>query len=137
MDINLIFPKGVKMDAHFTGTAFVNFLVPDKNGVYNCQVYDVLFEAGCRNDWHSHPGGQFLLCTDGIGYYQERGKSARRLKKGDVVEIPPDIVHWHGAAPDTAFSHIGISANTQKGPAAWLGAVTKEEYLSATKERSE
>lgn len=133
MVINQIFPKGVKMDANFTGTAFVNFLIPDADGVYNCQVYDVVFEAGCRNDWHSHLGGQLLLCTDGIGYYQEKGKPARRLTKGDVVEILPDVVHWHGAAPDSEFSHIGISPNTQKGVAVWLGAVTDDEYFSATK----
>jgi quercetin dioxygenase-like cupin family protein len=133
MPDNQIFNKGVKMDANFTGTAFVNFLIPDPNKIYNCQVYDVLFEAGCRNDWHSHPGGQLLLCTSGIGYYQEKGNPARRLTKGDVVEILPEVIHWHGAAPHSAFSHIGISPNTQKGPAVWLGAVTDEEYYSATK----
>jgi len=133
MAIDMIFPKGARMDAHFTGTAYVNFLVSDRDGNYNTQVYDVLFEAGCRNDWHSHPGGQLLLCTDGVGYYQEKGKEARRLVKGDIVEIPPDVVHWHGAAPDTDFTHIGISASTQKGPATWLGEVTDEEYLNATK----
>jgi quercetin dioxygenase-like cupin family protein len=135
MGIDQIFPKGARMEAHFTGTAYVNFLVPDQDGKYGCQVYDVLFEAGCRNDWHSHPSGQLLLCTDGTGYYQERGKPARRLEKGDVVEIPPDVVHWHGAAPHTDFTHIGISANTLKGPAAWAGAVTDEEYRRATGDR--
>lgn len=133
MALNQIFPKGMKMDTHFTGTAFVNFLIPDRDGKYNCQVYDVLFEAGCRNDWHSHPGGQFLLCTDGVGYYQEKGEPARRLTRGDVVEIAPGVVHWHGAAPDSAFSHIGVSANTQKGPASWHGQVTDEEYAITTK----
>jgi len=133
MVIDQIFPKGVKMDANFIGTAFVNFLIPDVDGVYNCQVYDVLFEAGCRNYWHSHPGGQLLLCTDGIGYYQEKGQPVRRLTKGDVVEIPSEVIHWHGAAPDRAFTHIGISPNTQKGPVVWLNAVTDDEYHSATK----
>lgn len=120
--------------ANFTGEAFVNFLVPDTDGIYNCQVYDVLFEQGCRNDWHTHVGGQLLLCTDGIGYYQERGKPSRRLQKGDIVEIPPNVEHWHGAAPDSAFTHIGISANTQKGGAIWLSPVTDEEYKEATGE---
>jgi len=133
MVIDQIFPKGVKMDANFIGTAFVNFLIPDVDGVYNCQVYDVLFEAGCRNYWHSHPGGQLLLCTDGVGYYQEKGQPVRRLTKGDVVEISPEVVHWHGAAPDRAFTHIGISPNAQKGPVVWLDAVTDDEYHSATK----
>jgi quercetin dioxygenase-like cupin family protein len=132
MSINQIFPKGVLMAANFTGDAYVNFLIPDADGVYNCQVYDVVFGPSCRNDWHTHAGGQLLLCTDGIGYYQERGKTARRLQKGDIVEIPPNVEHWHGAAPDSEFSHIGISPNTQKGAAVWFKAVTDEEYAAAT-----
>ncbi len=128
---NQIFAKGVKMDTNFKGTAFVNFLIPDLNGDYNCQVYDVLFEAGCRNDWHSHPGGQLLLCTDGIGYYQEKGQKARRLTKGDVVEIPANVIHWHGASLDNSFSHIGISPSTQNGPVVWLDEVSDSEYIRA------
>jgi len=127
-----IFTKGRRMAANFTGTAYVNMLVPDTDGVYNCQVYDVVFEPGCRNDWHSHAAGQLLLCTEGAGYYQEKGKAARRLGKGDVVEIPPGAVHWHGAAPDSGFTHIGISPDTQKGGAVWLAPVTDEEYFEAT-----
>lgn len=127
-----IFQKGDKMSTNFTGTAFVNMLVNDLDAVYNCQVYDVLFEPGCRNDWHTHEGGQLLLCTGGVGYYQEKGKPARRLQKGDVVEIPPNVIHWHGAAPDSLFTHVGISPNTQKGGATWLSPVTDEEYKDAT-----
>lgn len=91
-------------------------------------MYDVLFEAGARNHWHSHPGGQILLVTAGEGYYQEKGKPAQKLQKGDVVQIPPDVVHWHGAVPDNDFTHIGISSNTKKGAAQWFEAVTDEEY---------
>ncbi len=127
-----VFPKGSQAAANFTGAAFVNMLVPDGSGTYNCQVYDVIFEPGCRNDWHSHPGGQILLCTDGIGYYQEKDQPARRLQRGDVVEIPPQVEHWHGAAPDSSFTHIGISPNTRKGGATWLLPVTDEEYQQAT-----
>lgn len=126
-----IFVRGVKMEANFTGSAFVNFLVPDRDGIYNCQVYDVVFEPGCRNDWHQHPGGQILLCTDGNGYCQIKGQPALRLGKGDVVQIPPDAVHWHGAALDSVFSHVGISPNTQKGPAIWLSPVTDDQYARA------
>ena len=133
MENNQIFAKGIKMDQHFKGVAFVNLLVTDSDGIYNCQTYDVLFEAGCRNDWHTHPGGQLLLCTDGTGYYQQKGETARRLTRGDVVEIPPDVIHWHGAALDSAFSHIGISPNTSKGPAEWFEEVSDEEYLNATR----
>ena len=127
-----IFLKGNKVAANFIGAAYVNMLVKDIDGVYNCQAYDVVFEAGTRNHWHKHPGGQILLVTAGKGYYQERGKPARVLHYGDVVEIPPDVEHWHGAAPDSQFTHIGISPNTQKGGAVWLGPVTDEEYKEAT-----
>jgi quercetin dioxygenase-like cupin family protein len=129
---NTIFPKGGKAEAFFTGTAFVNMLIPDKESVFNCQVYDVIFEAGARNNWHKHPGGQLLLVTAGKGYYQERGKPAKPLQKSDVVNIPPNVEHWHGAAPDSEFTHIGISPNTQKGAAVWLGSVTDKEYEEAT-----
>jgi quercetin dioxygenase-like cupin family protein len=129
-----IFPRGEMASSNvFIGTTWVNMLVPDANGIYDCQAYDVVFEPGARNHWHSHPGGQLLLVTDGTGYYQERGKAARQLRKGDVVQIPPDVKHWHGAAPDASFTHIGISPNTKKGAAAWFGPVTDEEYQEATK----
>ena len=131
-----IFPKGEEGPAdYFTGTTWVNMLVTDDNNVYNCQVYDVRFEPGARTKWHAHPGGQLLFITDGTGYYQEKDKPARLLKKGDVVEIPPDIVHWHGAAPDSEFVHLGISSKTQEGPAKWLGVVTDEEYQEATEKQ--
>ena len=79
MPNNEIFPKGSRVSEHFTGMAFVNMLVTDQNGVYNCQMYDVMFEPVCRNTLHIHAGGQILLCTDGVGYYQEKGKAVRRL----------------------------------------------------------
>jgi quercetin dioxygenase-like cupin family protein len=91
-----------------------------------------MFEAGARNNWHSHPGGQLLFCTDGIGFYQEKGKPARRLVKGDIVEILPGIVHWHGAAPDSNFTHLGVSPNIDMGNAEWFNAVTDEEYSKVT-----
>jgi quercetin dioxygenase-like cupin family protein len=129
-----IFPRGAKApEAVFTGTAFNNMLVPDTDGIYDLQVYDVVFEAGARNNWHAHPGGQILLVTDGKGWYQERGKPARFLQRGDVVVIPPDVEHWHGAASDSEFTHIGISPNVHKGGAKWLEPVSDAEYTEATK----
>jgi len=61
----------------------------------------VTFEPGCCNSWHKHPGGQILLVAGGRGYYQEEGKPAQELRPGDVVEIRPNVKHWHGAAPDS------------------------------------
>ena len=74
-----------------------------------------------------------MLVTDGKGYYQEKGKTAQLIQKGDVVRIPPDTEHWHGAAPDHGLTHIAISPNTDKGSVIWLQAVTDEEYKQATK----
>jgi len=123
-----IFPKGERAPAnYFTGTAWIKLLVPN-DGVLNCQIGNVVFEPGARNNWHKHAGGQLLIATEGTGYYQEKGKPIQLLRKGDVVNIPPDIEHWHGASPDSEFTHIAINPNTQKGIVEWLQPVTDEEY---------
>ncbi len=128
MDNSKIFLLGEKAEANFTGDAWVQMLVADPYNAFNTQVYNVTFASGCRNYWHSHPGGQLLLVTSGKGYYQEKGKSIHVLKAGDVVEIKPNVVHWHGAAPDSEFTHIGITTKVDAGPAVWLGSVSDEEY---------
>jgi quercetin dioxygenase-like cupin family protein len=102
-------------------------LVPD-DGIYHCPVYNVTFEPGARNNWHRHPGGQILLVTGGRGYYQEAGRPAQVLSAGSVVTIPPKMRHWHGAASDSWFVHIGITTNPVLGDAEWLEPVTDEEY---------
>jgi len=124
----MIFPKGNKVSTdYFTGTAWLNVLVPqDETGSYS--VGNVVFEPGCRNNWHKHPTGQILLVTDGKGYYQEKGKAARPLAQGDVVVIPSQIEHWHGAAADSSLTHIVITNNSANGPVEWLARVTDEEY---------
>ena len=127
---NAIFPRGEKAPAdYFTGTAWVKMLLPN-NTQLNCQIGNVIFEPGARNNWHKHPGGQILIVTDGIGYYQEKGKPIQLLHKGDTVAIPPEVLHWHGASPDSEFTHIAINTNTQKGIVEWLQKVTDEEYNS-------
>ncbi len=127
---NTIFPKGERAPVdYFTGTVWVKMLVRNDPNL-NCQIVNVIFEPGARNNWHTHPGGQIFIATDGIGYYQEKGKPIQLLRKGDVVNIPPDIVHWHGASPDSEFTHIAINPNTQKGIVVWLERVTDEEYTN-------
>lgn len=129
-DQNPIFPKGEKTPAdYFKGTAWLNVLVPkDETGNYT--IGNVEFEPGCRNNWHTHPAGQILLVTEGKGYYQERGKTASLLDKSDVVVIPSHIEHWHGARPDSHFTHIAITNITDNGAVEWLTPVTDEEYDS-------
>jgi quercetin dioxygenase-like cupin family protein len=127
---NGIFPKGEKAPAeYFTGTVWLKLLVPN-DPILNCQIANVVFEPSARNNWHTHSGGQILIATEGIGYYQEKAKPIQLIRKGDVVIIPPDVEHWHGASPDSEFTHIAINPNTQKGIVVWLERVTDEEYNS-------
>ena len=127
---NTIFPKGDRASSdYFTGTAWVKLLVPNDPAL-NCQIGNVVFEPGARNNWHTHPGGQILIVTDGTGYCQEKGKPIQLLHKGDVVKILPNVEHWHGALPNSEFTHIAINTNTQKGIVVWLERVTDEEYNS-------
>jgi len=125
---NPIFPQGEKAPAeYFTGNAWIKPLVPDDRN-FNCVIGNVTFEPGARNNWHTHPGGQILIVTEGAGYFQEKGKPIQLLHKGDVVKILPDVEHWHGASAESEFTHIAVSTNTQKGVVVWLQRVTDEEY---------
>lgn len=122
---------GEPISANFTGAAWLKMLSAQPE--FDCNVYNVTFAPGTRNNWHSHTVGQILLCTEGIGYYQEKGKPAQRLQPGDVVNIPANTAHWHGAAPDSRFTHIGITPKVSGNAAEWLGEVTDEEYAEAVK----
>jgi quercetin dioxygenase-like cupin family protein len=125
---SVIFPKGNKStDGNFTGTAWVEILVPDDD-IFNCRVYNVTFSPSARTDWHRHSGGQILLITGGKGYFKEEGKPVQPLQRGDVVKINPNVKHWHGATADSWFVHIAIPTNRHKGTSEWLGPVTDEEY---------
>ena len=119
---------------YFTGKSWLAPLTTSKE--LNVPMSNVTFEPGCRNNWHSHTGGQLLIAVGGIGYYQERGKAARRLLPGDVVEIASNVEHWHGAAPDSWFSHLAIACNPQTNQNTWLEVVNDEEYAKAVKDRS-
>ena len=128
------YPLGDKFspNPNFTGEVWLAPLSGKKE--LNVPMTNVTFEPGCRNSWHSHKAGQLLIATAGIGYYQEKGKPARRLFPGDIVEIAPDVVHWHGAATDRWFAHIAITTNPQDNAAVWLSPVSDAEYLEATTE---
>lgn len=128
------YPLGDKLspNPNFTGEVWLAPLSEKKE--LNVPTANVTFEPGCRNSWHSHKAGQLLIATAGIGYYQEKGQPARRLYPGDIVEIAPDVVHWHGAAPDSWFAHIAITTNPQTNAAVWLNPVNDEEYREAMTE---
>ena len=115
---------------YFIGQSYLAPLTKLKE--LNCPIYNVTFEPGCRNNWHKHTGGQILIAVGGRGYYQEKGQPARLLLPGDVVEIAPEVVHWHGAAPDSWFSHLAIECNPQTNHNTWLDPVDDAQYREAT-----
>ena len=90
---------------------------------------NVTFEPRCRNNWHiHHKGGQILICVGGEGWYQEWDKPARKLHAGDVVNIPAEVKHWHGATADSWFQHIAMAVPADGASNEWLEPVTDEEY---------
>lgn len=116
---------------YFTGGSFLNPLGKTDDGV---GFANVTFEPGCRNNWHIHKatkgGGQALLCIAGNGYYQEDGKPVQKLKPGDVVIIPANVKHWHGARPDSWFSHIAVEIPGEDTENVWLEPVADDYYAS-------
>ena len=129
---SMVFPIGAPNDGfaqYFSGQSYLAPLSTEQVGIFN-----VTFEPGCRNNWHIHHadkgGGQILVCVAGRGYYQEEGKPAQELHPGDVVNIPVGVKHWHGAAPDSWFSHLAVEVPGENGSNEWLEPVSDEAYAS-------
>lgn len=114
---------------YFTGKSYLAPLTSNKD--LNVPLANVTFEPGSRNNWHSHTGGQLLIVIGGEGLYQERGKSVRHLKAGDIVEIAPNIEHWHGATANSWFSHLATNGSPASNENKWLEAVTDADYQKA------
>ena len=114
---------------YFIGTSYLNPLTPQGVSPF---LANVTFEPGCRNNWHIHHaasgGGQLLLCIAGEGWYQEWELPARSLKPGDVVVIPANVKHWHGAKKDSWFSHIAVEVPGENTSNEWLEEVEDEDY---------
>ena len=126
------FPLGKPNDAYaayFSGRSFLAPVSADQVFIAN-----VTFEPGCRNNWHIHHaaegGGQILLVTDGEGWYQEWGEPARKIVAGDVVYIPANVKHWHGATADRWMSHVAFEAPGTDCANEWCEPVTDEEYAA-------
>ena len=134
----MVFPIGAPNDAfakYFVGQSYLAPLSTAQVGIYN-----VTFEPGCRNNWHIHHaksgGGQILVCVAGCGYYQEWGKPAQELHPGDVVNIPVGVRHWHGAAPDSWFSHLAVEVPGDETSNEWLEAVDSTTYFEAVNKKA-
>ena len=127
----IFFPIGAPNDAfaqYFVGQSYLAPLTTEQVPVFN-----VTFEPGCRNNWHIHKadngGGQMLICVGGRGYYQEWGKDPVELTPGTVINIPAGVKHWHGAAPESWFSHLALEVPGENGGSQWLEPVSDEEYM--------
>ncbi len=124
---NMVFPKGELNEAYAKYFIGNSYLAPLLNE--GLPMSNVTFEPRCRNNWHiHHVSGQILICVGGEGWYQEWGKPAQRLHPGDVVNIPAEVKHWHGATADSWFQHIAIHAPAEGASNEWLEPVTDEEY---------
>lgn len=120
---------------YFIGQSYLKPLTDPKKTVF---LANVTFEPGCRNNWHIHHaasgGGQILLCVDGEGWYQEEGKPAQSLEPGDVVTIPPEVKHWHGAKANSWFSHISVECPGEDTSNEWLEPVENAWYTALEEE---
>ncbi len=125
-----VFPVGQKNDAYAQYFIGQSYLAP--LSLQQVPVFNVTFEPGCRNNWHIHHasdgGGQMLICVSGKGWYQEWGQEPRALKPGDVVNIPANVKHWHGAASDSWFQHLAVEVPGKDASAEWLEPVDDAQY---------
>lgn len=125
-----VFPVGEKNDAFAKYFIGQSYLAPVSTS--QVPVYNVTFEPACHNNWHIHHakngGGQMLICVAGRGWYQEYGKEPRELHPGDVVNIPAEVKHWHGAAKDTWFQHLAVEVPGEETGTEWCEPVGDEEY---------
>lgn len=126
----IMFPVGEPNDAYSQYFVGKSWLAP--LSAAQVPFSNVTFEPGCRNNWHIHHaaegGGQMLVCVGGRGWYQEQGKPARPMRPGDIVHIPANVKHWHGAAADSWFSHLAFEVEGTNTSNEWLEPVSPEDY---------
>lgn len=120
-------PVAAAPAANFTGSVKVEML-SSPAGPDRASAGSVTFTAGARTAWHTHPLGQTLVVTSGLGRVQQWGGAVQEIRAGDVVRIPPGVKHWHGAAPGSAMAHIAIQESQDGKTVDWLELVTDEQY---------
>ncbi len=120
-------PSSIGSSEYFPGESIVVPLFGTTE-YSNISSGEVTFPPGTRAAWHTHPAGQILVVTSGIGWVQTRGEERQEIRAGDVVRIPPDVEHWHGASVEHAMTHIAIQENIDGSAVEWMDHVTDEEY---------
>ena len=118
----------------FNGAIRLSDLTTEGNASGGPGMHYVVFEPGVINAWHSHAGGQVLICTDGIGYHQIEGQPVEVMHPGDVALCPPNVKHWHGATAGSRFAHIAANSNPDRPGVEWFDLLSKEEYNNLPKE---
>jgi len=116
-------------EEYFTGTVRIDPVVQAEDPS-RVSVGCVTFEPGARSAWHTHPLGQNLTVTSGLGWTQRWGGPIEEIRPGDVLWCPPGMKHWHGASPKTAMTHLAIQEHLNGKKVEWLEKVTDEQYLA-------
>jgi quercetin dioxygenase-like cupin family protein len=114
---------------YFSGNARIDQLFAARDVAPFAGAY-VTFEPGARSAWHTHPAGQHLIVTSGVGWPQEWGGPIVEIRAGDVVWCPPGVKHWHGATPTAAMTHIALTGTVGGKNVDWLERVSDEQYRS-------
>ncbi|MBB3569573.1 cupin domain-containing protein [Rhizobium sp. BK491] len=120
-------PSGKGPSDWFTGTVRIDPVFA-ANDARRAAASSVTFEPGARTAWHTHPRGQTLIVTAGLGLVQREGGSVEEIRPGDIVWFEPGEKHWHGASPTTAMTHIAIQEHLDGKVVDWLEHVTDEQY---------
>ncbi|WP_438274471.1 (R)-mandelonitrile lyase [Nitrobacter sp.] len=113
---------------YFSGTVMVEPIIAAANAPSRVLAASVAFDPGARTAWHTHPLGQTLYVVSGIGLVQTEGEPIREIRVGDTVWIPPGEKHWHGAAPNTAMTHIAVHEALDGSAVTWMEHVTDAQY---------
>lgn len=120
-----VFPAGVKAkNVHHSGDVWLNYL-SRADEYYDFNIVVAKFAPGARLNWHSHPAGQHLIITEGVGYYQERNTPVRIVRKGETIKCTPGAAHWHAAAPNLGVTYLAITGNKATE---WLEPVSNKVY---------
>jgi quercetin dioxygenase-like cupin family protein len=120
-------PSFVGPETHYTGTVTLTRLVQgEEPSCLTCAL--VAFQAGARTAWHTHPKGQLLVVTEGLGLIQEWGNPIKRIQRGDVIWTPPNVKHWHGASFDSSMAHMAIQESLNGKVIDWMEKVNEDEY---------